>query len=72
MQNRDVVVVRLDPEAVWRATTLQHSFTGNARERGMPNDRARWGLFTEDESMMLEANQCPFCFADLPDDWDWS
>lgn len=72
IEQRQVVAVRLDPEAIWKATTMQHSFTGNQRERGVPNDRAKWGLLTEDESLIMEANQCPFCFAELPPEWEWS
>ena len=72
IENRNVVAVRLDPEALARATTMQHNFSGNPRERGVRNDRARWGLLTEDEAELMEANRCPFCCGELPPNWKWS
>lgn len=72
VEHRNVVAVRLDPEAVLSAATMQHNFSGNPRERGVRNDRARWGLLTEDEALIMEANQCPFCCGELPPDWEWS
>ena len=70
VQNREVTGVRLAPDSIEKATSLQHSFSGNERERGARNERATSGLLNEDQLMIYEAGQCPFCYAELPPDWD--
>ena len=71
VENREATAVRLDPEAISNATSLQHAFSGNTRERGARNDRATFGLLNEDQMMIYEAGQCPFCCAELPPDWEY-
>lgn len=71
VEKREVTAVRLDPDSIAKATSLQHSFSGNERERGARNERATWGLLNEDQMMIYEAGQCPFCCAELPPDWEY-
>lgn len=70
VENREVTAIRLDPDSIENATSLQHAFSGNERERGARNERAMSGLLNEDQLMIYEAGQCPFCYAELPPDWD--
>ena len=70
VEAREVTGVRLDPHALQGATALQHTFQGNPRARGPRNDTAKWGLLNEDQLMLYEAGQCPFCMAALPSDWE--
>ena len=70
IDKREAVGVRLVPEAINNETSLQHAFSGNQRERGTRNERVMWGLLNEDQRLIYEAGQCPFCFAVLPPDWE--
>ena len=69
IDKREAVAVRLVPEAIENETSLQHAFSGNQRERGAPNERAQWGFLNEDQALIYEAGQCPFCFSVLSPDW---
>ena len=70
VQNREVTGVRLAPDSIEKPAPLQHSFSGNERECGARDERAISGLLSEDQLMIYEAGQCPFCYAELPHDWD--
>ena len=67
--DREVTGVQPEPDRLQEATAMQHAPAPRC-PRGERIERAQWGLLTEDERMILEAGQCPFCFAELPADWN--
>ena len=51
----------LNEDIVTNTPTLQHDFTVNERSRGRPVNTGVFGFLNEDEFLLLEAGQCPFC-----------
>ena len=59
----------LNVDIVLDSTRLQHASTPNERSRGRPVNVGQFGLLNEDEFLILEAGQCPFCCQPLDDDF---
>ena len=51
----------LNEEMVTSNPTLQHDFTVNERSRGPTVSTGMYGFLNEDEFLIFEAGQCPFC-----------
>ena len=71
VEENKVVRVELHPESLDGSPSLQHNFDGNERARGQPTRKPRWGLLNDDEILLADAGQCPFCCGPLPPDWEW-
>ena len=71
VEEREVRAVLPDPSLLEGETSLEHADAQPRRARGARNEQAQWGVLTEDERLILEAGQCPLCFAELPEDWNF-
>ena len=71
VEEREVRAVLPDPSLLEGETSLEHADAQPRRARGARNEQAQWGVLTEDERLILEAGQCPLCFAQLPEDWNF-
>ena len=69
---REVTAILPDPDLLEGETSLEHAEAQPHRARGARNQQAQWGILTEDERLILEAGQCPLCFAELPEGWKFT